>query len=161
MNPTGRATICAFMGFYLMALFVQFVGSHFTFMSVTSWYTTLNKSSLTPPGVYFGIVWTLLYLLMSVAATMVWRRSTKVNCRPLRWWLIQLLGGLLWCIVFFGARNIEQGMAIILFDWFAALLTCIFFWRVKRSAGLLIFPLLLWLSFASYLNFFILQHNPA
>lgn len=160
MNLPQRATIKAFLFFYGLALLVQWGGSYFTFMSVTSWYTTLAKSPLTPPGIYFGIVWTTLYFLMALAATIVWKKTGTFNNRPLRWWYIQLLGGLVWCAVFFGMREIGHGLYVIGFEWVAVLLTLVFFLRVDRRAALLILPLMAWITFASYLNFYIARHNP-
>lgn len=144
---------------YGLCVIVQVIGGHYTQMSVTDWYPTLNKSPLTPPGMWFGIVWTILYILMAVAAARVARITGQFNNRPLRWWLVQLFTGLVWTMVFFGHRDIENGMVLISFGWVATLLSVLFFWRVDRVAGLLLVPLLGWISFASYLNFYILQHN--
>lgn len=156
---TTRQTLAAFAGFYALCLLVQYAGSMFTMASVATWYVGLNKSHLTPPGYVFGIVWSILYALMALAATRIWRITGRVNTRPMRWWLIQLLIGLIWSMVFFGRRHIEQGMIVIALEWLAILLTFVQFRRVNHRAGWLLFPLLAWVSFASYLNFYILQHN--
>ncbi len=151
--------IARFFAFYACTLVAQIGGGYFTQMSVTSWYVALHKSPLSPPGVAFGIVWTILYVLMAVAAERIDHRVGRVRCRALRWWAIQLLLGLDWCLVFFGERDIGLGLAVITANWLATVLTVYFFARVDKVAAWLMVPLLGWLSFASYLNFFIWQHN--
>lgn len=156
-NITSR--LVTFGCFYALCLLVQAVGGYFTQMSVQDWYPTLYKSPLTPPGMYFGIVWTVLYFLMALAATRVFHKTQTVRCHALRWWLIQLLLGLIWSIMFFGRQQIESGMLIILANLVAIGVTLMFFRRVDRWAGAMIAPLLLWVGFASYLNGFIVLHN--
>lgn len=156
---TQRRRIGMFLLFYAFALVAQFGGGYFTQMSVTTWYADLTKSPLTPPGIAFGIAWTALYLLMSLAAERVYHRTGTLHCRPLRWWFIQLILGLDWCLVFFGQRQIGQGLVIILCGWLAVALTLYFFRRVDKGAALLMVPLLLWMSFATYLNLYIWLHN--
>lgn len=151
--------VAGFVFFYGLAVIMQCLGNHFTFPNVQTWYPTLNKSPLTPPGMWFGIVWTTLYFLMALAATRVFHITGQLNSRPLRWWYIQLIAGLVWSGVFFHAKHIAGGMAVIAFVWLAVLLAVLQFWRVNRTAGLVMLPLLAWVSFASYLNFYILQNN--
>ena len=155
----SRSRIVIFILFYACALIAEFGGGYFTQMSVTTWYVGLDKSSLTPPGAAFGIMWTALYLLMSIAAERVHHRVGRLNCRALRWWAIQLLLGLDWCLVFFGQREIGQGLVIIVATWCAVAITLYFFRRVDKLAAWLMVPLLLWLSLASYLNFYIWLYN--
>lgn len=149
----------SFIMAYGLCLFVQGAGGYYTQMSVNDWYPALNKSPLTPPGMWFGIVWTSLYFLMALAAARVAKIAGQWNNRPLRWWLVQLFTGLIWTMVFFGHRDIQNGMYVIAFEWVATLITVVLFWRVNRLAALLLVPLLAWVSFASYLNLYILQHN--
>ena len=156
-QPSRR--IATFIGFYVLCLVVQFAGAYFTQRSVTTWYVGLHKSPLTPPGIYFGIVWTALYFLMALAATRVYQRTQTLHCRALRWWTIQLLLGFLWSILFFGEKEIILGLEVILLNLLAIAFTGWFFLRVDRLAGLLILPLLLWVGFASYLNYYILVNN--
>lgn len=145
---------------YAFCLLIQLGGGYFTQLGIGSgWYGSLQKSSLTPPGYVFGLTWTTLYLLMALAAARVAHITGQWNNRPLRWWAIQLIGGLVWCIVFFGMRDVENALLIIAFMWVAVLLTVVFFHRVNRRAGWLMLPLLLWVSFATYLNAAILLNN--
>ncbi len=154
-----KLPITTFLVFYALCFAVQAIGGYFTQTSVTSWYPTLIKSPLTPPGMWFGIVWTALYFLMAVAATRIYLRTGTWRTHALRWWLVQLLFGLLWSILFFGAREIATGLQIIVATWLAIAITLVLFYRTDKRAGLLLVPLLLWVSFASYLNLYIWQHN--
>jgi benzodiazapine receptor len=148
-----------FLVFYAISALVAYAGSMFTQMSVTTWYVALNKSPLTPPGAAFGIVWTILYFLMALAATRVYLKVGTWRARALRWWLVQLLLGLLWSMLFFGHRDSAMGMQIIAVTWLAVAFTLALFIRIDRPAGWMLAPLLVWLSFASYLNYYILTHN--
>ncbi len=155
----ARKTFLNFFGFYAIVLMIEFGSSYFTQLSVTTWYTTLNKSPLTPPGMWFGIVWTILYFLMACAATRIYQRTGTLRTHALRWWLVQLLFGFVWCVVFFGNREILAGLQVIIANGLAVAMTIYLFYRIDRGAALMFVPLLLWLSFATYLNLFILQHN--
>ena len=157
-NQTTRQA-ARFMTAYGLCLAVQLLGGYYTQMSVTTWYADLNRSPLTPPGMWFGIVWTILYFLMAWAAARVARITGRWNSRPLRWWLLQLLAGLVWTMLFFGQRDTDTSFYLITFNWVAVLMTVWLFWRVDRRAGLLMVPLLLWISFATYLCWYIVQHN--
>lgn len=138
---------------------VQMVGGWLTQLSVTSWYPTLTKSSLNPPGYVFGIVWSILYVLMALAAARVYFIRQSARSRSLAWWTIQLVLGLLWTAVFFGQREMMLGLVVILMSWLAVAFVTIRFYQIDRLAGLLMLPLLCWISFASYLNAFIVAHN--
>ncbi len=145
---------------YGLCVLVQLLGGYFTQVSVTSeWYQSLNKSPLQPAGMWFGIAWTALYFLMALAAARIAKITGQWNNRPLRWWLIQLFTGLVWCMVFFGHRDIQNGFYVIAFNWIAVTVTIVLFSRVNRTASALLLPLWAWMTFASYLNLYILQHN--
>lgn len=154
-----RRHIMSFFGFYGACLAVQLVGGYFTTLSVQSWYPTLDKSPLTPPGAAFGIAWSILYFLMALAATRVHCVLGGLRNWPLRWWAVQLALGLLWCIVFFGQQAILPGLIVIAATTLATILAVIYFWRTDALAGLLITPLLLWLTLATHLNLYIYLHN--
>ncbi len=148
-----------FIAAYGLCLVVQVLGGYFTQLSVNDWYQALNKSPLTPAGMWFGVAWTILYFLMALAAARIAKITGQWNNRPLRWWLVQLFVGLVWTMVFFGHRDIENGFYVIAFNWVAVLVTIVLFSRVNRVASALMLPLWAWLTFATYLNLYILQHN--
>lgn len=151
--------IIALIGFYIPVLCVQTAGALITQRSVHDWYPALAKSALTPPGFVFGIVWTSLYLCMTVAAWRIWRVQQRLLTSAQRVWCLQLLAGLLWSMVFFGMRMTHEGLAVIACVWIFVLLTFRRFLRIDRLAAVLIGPLLLWVSFAAYLNLVIVLRN--
>jgi len=120
----------------------------------TSWYATIQKPSLTPPSWVFGPVWTFLYILMGVAAFLVWRngldhRAVRV---ALGWFLVQLALNAAWSPVFFGLHRIGLALLVIVLLWAAIAMTMHQFFRVSTPAGWLLLPYLLWVSLATYLN---------
>ncbi|NJM55561.1 MAG: tryptophan-rich sensory protein [Verrucomicrobiae bacterium] len=123
------------------------------------WYRSLNKPSWTPPSWLFGPAWTFLYLSMAVAAWVVWRRAGW--SAPLRWWLAQLALNAVWTPLFFGLRQPGWAFAEIVLLWLAIAVTMVKFFRVKRWAGALLVPYLLWVTFAATLNFALWRMNAA
>jgi benzodiazapine receptor len=158
-NTTGRS-ILALAGFLLLSFAAGALGGRATYPAIPGWYQGLEKPSWTPPDWLFGPAWTTLYILMGVAAWLVWRhggwRSQK---RPLTLFVVQVVLNALWSIVFFGMRNPGLGMAEIVVLWLAILATLIAFWRVSRVAGGLMVPYLGWVTFAAALNFAIWRLN--
>lgn len=154
----NKHVFLSFLAFYAACFVVQTLGGLITQQSVMSWYPTLTKSALTPPGYVFGIAWTMLYILMALAASRIYAIRGTLRSRSLVWWGIQLVLGLLWSIVFFGQQQVALGFVIILLNWAAVAFVTRRFWRIEKRAGALMLPLLLWVSFASYLNGFIVLH---
>ena len=137
------------------------VGSVFTMPAIPVWYAGLVKPALNPPAWVFAPVWTALYFLMGVAAYLVWRKgwhraSVKV---ALGVFAGQLLLNILWSLVFFGLHNINAGLVCIAALWMFILATMMAFARVSKPAMWLLVPYLLWVSFASYLNYSLLMLN--
>lgn len=117
------------------------------------WYRGLEKPSFNPPGAVFGPVWTVLYLIMAVAAWLVWRGRERAKVRwALCAWGGQLILNGLWSWLFFGRHEIGLALAEIVLLWIAILVTTILFWRVSRTAAVLLLPYLAWVSFATVLN---------
>jgi tryptophan-rich sensory protein len=124
------------------------------------WYAQLRKPTWNPPNWLFGPVWTTLYLMMALAAWLVWRRGGFAAQRmPLVIFSIQLGLNALWSPLFFGLKNPGLAFAEIVLLWFAILDTLVVFWRVQVAAALLLVPYLLWVTFAAGLNFTLWQLN--
>lgn len=157
--PLKRCDIVCFLWFYGLCLGIQLLGGYFTAQGVVDWYPTLVKSPLTPPGAAFGIVWSILYALMAWAACRIYSGVGRANIRPLRWWFIQLLLGFIWCVVFFGRHDPVAGFIVLCGTTFAAIVATVLFWRLDEKAGLLMAPLVLWLTLATHLNLYILLNN--
>ncbi len=124
------------------------------------WYTTIAKPSWTPPGYIFGPVWTLLYIMMGVAAWFVWKQAGFSAAKAaLLLFIGQLILNGLWSWLFFGWHRPDLALIDIFVLWVMIALTTVAFWRHSTSAGILFIPYLAWVSFASALNFSIWQLN--
>ena len=149
------------IAFIVLCLGVGFAGSIATRQSVRDWYPTLRKPAGTPPGWVFGPVWTALYILMAIAAWMVWRDvGWQIARYPLILFFGQLALNLAWSGIFFGSRNPGFALAEIVVLWLAIAATALFFWYYVPLAGALMLPYLAWVTYASYLNFGIWRLNP-
>lgn len=140
---------------------VGIIGGLATASSVSTWYSTLQKPSFTPPDWVFAPVWTLLYALMGVAAYLVWRigwrqRRVKVAIAA---FIVQLALNLLWSILFFALRSPGIAMIDILLLLIAIVVTGVLFYRLRPLAGWLMAPYVLWVAYASMLNGAIVARN--
>lgn len=138
----------------LIPLTVGFAGSFFTSSSINSWYSTINKPSFNPPNWLFAPVWTLLFILIGISFYLVWNKDFG----DIRSWVLLIYGAnlalnLLWSLLFFGLRNPYLALIEIVILWFVILGNIIVFYRISRTAGLLLIPYLLWVTFASFLNY--------
>ena len=136
-------------------LAVGAVGGFATSASVSSWYPTLAKPAWTPPSWVFGPVWTVLYLMMGFASWLVWRKRSENEPqvrRALGWYGLQLILNLGWSLIFFGLQQIGLALLEIVALWSTLLITLVNFWRIRRDAGGLLLPYLLWVTFATALN---------
>ena len=144
------------ISFLLITFVAAFIGSSFTAPNIVSWYSTLIKPSFAPPNWLFAPAWTILYILMAVAAFLIWqsRNNSQAKC-ALTFYFFQLALNSLWSIVFFGLHNPQLAFFEILVLWVLILITLLKFYKIQRTAGLLLIPYLLWVSFASILNLFV------
>jgi len=138
------------------------IGSIFTTPAIPTWYATLEKPSFSPPNWLFAPAWVTLYLLMGVAAFLIWRRGLgqKGVRAALIVFLVQLVLNALWSVVFFGLQLPLWGMVVILALWVAILLTILRFFKLSTAAGSLMLPYILWVSFAAVLNIALFMLNP-
>jgi benzodiazapine receptor len=130
------------------------IGSIFTRQAIPTWYATLEKPAFNPPNWLFAPVWTLLYIMMGIAAFLVWRKG--LENRQVRIALIvflaQLILNALWSVVFFGLESPLFGVVVIAALWVAILFTVLKFYRISLAASVLMWPYLLWVTFAAVLN---------
>lgn len=140
---------------------VAAVGSYFTAPAIPAWYANLAKPPYAPPNWLFGPVWTLLYLMMGIAAFLVWDRGLeRRNVRfALVVFAIQLALNSLWSAIFFGLRFPLGAFIEVIILWLAILATIMLFSRISRPAAWLLVPYIFWVSFAAFLNFGIWQAN--
>ena len=137
------------------------IGSVFTMPSVTGWYADIIKSSLNPPAWVFGPVWTTLFVLMGIAAFLVWKKGLERGDVKIALGIFigQLVLNTLWSIIFFGLHSPGGALFEIIFLWLAILATMISFSKISRTAVILLVPYILWVSFAGYLNYAIWTLN--
>ncbi|WP_421999214.1 TspO/MBR family protein [Reyranella sp.] len=147
--------------FVLLCLGIGALGGAVTETSVRTWYADLAKPDFNPPNAVFGPVWTVLYVLMGVAAWRVWRSGDREMTRgPLTLFAMQLVLNLGWSVVFFGLQKIGAALATIVVLDVGVIVTALAFRPVDRLAALLMLPYLAWVAFATVLNISIWRLNP-
>ena len=156
-NSVGYQTL-VLVG-WLMFCFVA--SSTAFFVSTGGWYAALHKPPWNPPAWIFGPVWSLLYVMMAVAAWLVWREGGwKRQRRALTLFLFQWLLNALWTPLFFGTHRSGLAFAEIIVLWLVLSATLRSFWEASKSAGVLLAPYLAWITFAATLNYAIWRMNP-
>lgn len=154
--PATRA-IPGAAGWLALTFGAAWVGSRFL---PGEWYEGLARPAWNPPNSIFAPVWTVLYLLMAVAAFLVWRRHGAAGTRfPLALFVLQLALNAAWSWLFFGLHRPDLAFVDIVVLWVAILATLISFWKLDRFAGVLLIPYLVWVSFAAVLNWTIWRMN--
>lgn len=116
-------------------------------------YTSLIKPPLSPPGWLFGLIWPVLYLLMGIAAYIIYQMpQTPERKKATTLYWVQLFVNFLWPIVFFRFQWYWISVIVIVLLDVLALITTIRFYKIEKAAGYLMIPYLLWILFATYLN---------
>ena len=117
------------------------------------WYQALEKPWFNPPNWIFGPVWTVLYVLMGVAAWFVWRHgSGRILAWALGLFLLQLILNAAWTPLFFGMHRPGWAFVDIVLLWGVLAATLVVFYRVSGTAASLLIPYWLWVGFATVLN---------
>jgi benzodiazapine receptor len=117
------------------------------------YYKRLRKPPFTPPPAAFGPVWTTLYLLMGVAAWLVWREGlSRRSALVLGLFAAQLALNFAWSLIFFGQHRLGAALVEVVVLWLTILATIVAFWAVRPLAGALLVPYLGWVGVAAYLN---------
>lgn len=140
---------------FMLIFFVAMVGSYFTIPSVNIWYVAINKPWFTPPSWLFGPVWTVLYIMIATSLYLAWNSKTKlkkVKSKALSVFSIQLFLNALWSVMFFGIYNPGLAYCVIIFLWLAIFLSIRYFNKISSTAANLLYPYILWVSFAASLN---------
>lgn len=144
--------VVSLAAFLVTGFAAAFVGGRFTSSSVKTWYVSLRKPSWTPPGWFIGLVWSILYPLMSIAAWLVWRDLGTAAALPLAAFFVQLALNVAWSYLFFQRRDPGRGFAGIVALWLAILATLALFYVASPLAGWLFVPYLAWVTVAGALN---------
>lgn len=128
-----------------------------------TFYASLERPAWAPPAAVFGPVWTALYLIMAVAAWLVWRspRDSSLRTTALLLFVVQLGLNALWSWLFFAWHLGGAAFFEVAVLWLMIVATTVYFWRINRIAGALLLPYLLWVTFASVLTWSVWRANPA
>ena len=145
----------------LISLGVGFLSSMVTKNAIPTWYANLEKPFFSPPNWLFAPVWTFLYTLMGISIGRVWffGRRHLWGKTAIYHFVSQLILNGLWSLVFFGLRNPLLSLIVIIILWILIQRTIFWFRIVDKKASILLYPYIIWVSFATILNAFILYLN--
>ncbi len=138
--------------------FAGILGSLFNIKSIPKWYSKIKKPRFNPPNKIFGPVWTLLYLLMGISLYLILTSGKDITL-PIIIFSIQLVLNIVWSFLFFGLRKPFFAFLEIIILWLSILATIIIFYAISKPAAYLLIPYLLWVSFASLLNYSLWKLN--
>ena len=157
---TGRKKWIGLVVFIAICLGAGGLGAIATTPEIEGWYATIAKPSWNPPDSVFGPVWTTLFVMMAVAAWLIWKPAGfKAAKTPLTLFAVQLVLNVAWSWVFFHFHQPGWAFVEIVVLWLAIGVTTIAFFKTSKIAGWLMVPYLAWVSFASVLNFAIWRLN--
>ena len=160
MSTAKPRHLIALAGWLFVCLVAGAVGALASVRAAT-FYEQLSRPAWAPPPSVFGPVWTALYILMAIAAWLVWRQRGFSGARTaLTLFIVQLAANALWTWLFFGWRQGALAFCEILLLWILILATLMSFSRVSRTAAILLVPYLAWVTFASALTYSVWQRNP-
>ena len=156
---TTRKQIAGLVAWLIVSFIAAAIGGAAS-VQAGPFYTQLVRPDWAPPPAVFGPVWTILYVVMGIAAWLVWRVGGFRAARSaLTLFLVQLALNALWSWLFFGWHRGALAFADILALWVLIVATLVLFWRVRPVAGVMLVPYLLWVSFAAALNYAVWQLN--
>lgn len=160
MSLPKTQQVLGLVGWLLVSFAAAAIGSAAS-IQAGDFYAQLVRPEWAPPASVFGPVWTVLYALMGIAAWLVWRIDGFRGARTaLTLFLVQLAVNALWSWLFFAWHLGALSFVDIVLLWALIVATMIAFWRISPLAGVLLIPYLLWVSFASVLNYYMWQLNP-
>lgn len=151
MKPSPRNQWLVLAGFIMLCLATGFIGGFATQSAIDTWYATLAKPWWNPPNWVFAPAWTLLYIMMGIAAWLVWKTKDRIGPAMVLFGA-QLVFNLGWSLVFFGLRSPGLALIEVVFLWGSVFLTMLAFFGRQTTAGWLFVPYLAWVSFAALLN---------
>ena len=159
MKASALSQLLGLLGWLLAAFAAGAVGAVAS-VDAASFYAQLSKPAWAPPAGVFGPVWSALYVLMGVAAWLVWRTPGRQRA-ALGLFAVQLAANALWSWLFFAWHRGGLATADVLALLVLVVFTAGTFWRISRLAASLLIPYLLWVGFASLLTWSVWQRNPS
>jgi translocator protein len=144
----------------LMCQFAGLFGTIFTRKNIPTWFANLKKPIFNPPDWVFGPVWITLYFMMGISFYLIWKNeNSSVTKIPIIIFIVHLFLNSIWTIIFFGFKSPGFAFIEIIILWILILICIIQFYPISTTASVLLIPYLLWVSFASVLNFTIWKLN--
>ena len=153
-----RASLLKLLVSVMLCQFAGAIGSIFTASSLENWYLLLEKPTFTPPSWVFFPAWVILYTLMGISFYLVWEKGLQeqeIKKMGMLIFGIQLGLNAFWSFLFFGLKSPYYAFVEIVFLWLAIFLTILKFRKISKMASYLLFPYILWVSFAMLLNYYI------
>ncbi|WP_036263982.1 TspO/MBR family protein [Mesorhizobium sp. WSM2561] len=151
INP-GTSTLLLILAAIVPVAAAAIAGNLATIPNVPTWYAHLTKPSFNPPNWVFAPVWTTLYLMMAYAFYRVLKANADWISFAVAIFLVQITLNAAWSWVFFSFHSPRGGLVVITLLWLAIVLTILAFWQIDPTASMLLWPYLLWVSFAAALN---------
>ncbi len=147
---------------YIVSIFIALaVGGLGALLTMNSMdiYGQLNQPPLSPPSFLFPIVWTILYTLMGVSTAIIYKSNDLEKNDALKIYAFQLIVNFLWTLIFFNIKEFLFSFVWLVLLDILVIIMIVKFYRISPVSGLLQIPYLLWVLFATYLNFGIFLLN--
>lgn len=143
------------LGSFAITLATSWLGSLLTRPNIETWYVNIQKTSLTPPNQIFAPVWITLFVLMAIALYIIWSGRGKARTRRQAklLFIAQLMANIAWSAIFFNLHRIGWSLVEIIFLDIMVTYCLLTFHKINRLAGWLMLPYLIWICFATVLNF--------
>ncbi|MBQ8465346.1 MAG: tryptophan-rich sensory protein [Alphaproteobacteria bacterium] len=133
--------------------------SYITRTGVAGWYAQMAKSSLTPPNYVFSVAWSIIYILLMISFYRLLSHVSTEKASAYRFYWQQLILQVLWCFLFFKAKLPLIGGLVILWLVITVFRMILAFLKIDKTAGFLNIFYLLYICFASFLNWSFLYRN--
>ncbi|HEY6914004.1 MAG TPA: TspO/MBR family protein [Paludibacter sp.] len=143
-----KIIVCA-----LLCLALGTASSFSTMESISTWYQFLNKPAFNPPNWIFGPVWTILYIMMGISVALVWHTPHADRRKAMIFFAVQFILNLCWSFLFFNLHLPGVAYFEIMAMCISIALTIIAFYKINKTAALLLLPYLCWVLFATILNY--------
>lgn len=162
MPPATAPRVLAGLAWWVLVTFVAAGIGSLASLQAGEFYGQLRQPGWAPPAAVFGPVWTLLYVLMAVAAWLAWLRAGSFAAAraALVLYLVQLAANALWSWLFFGWHLGGLALMELVLLWLLIGATVMAFWRVRPLAAILLLPYWAWVTFAGFLNHAVWRLNP-
>ena len=143
----------------LYCFLIGFIAGQIQESSILNWYPYLNKPSLTPPNMVFPIAWAILYLCMGISLGLILNSSHYGRKSLIRLFILQLIFNFTWSIFFFYMQNPLLGFINIILLEFLIIVYSVKSYGINKISSILFIPYILWVTYATYLNLYILICN--